>query len=438
MAISDLEKRVYGIFSPAPLRKDQDNLYVDMDSVRGKADIVSRLSNTILLSGTPCTQQVLAGHKGCGKSTELMRLKTLLDKEPNNYFVVMLDIFENLDQNDVDFPDLLIEIVRQIAVQLKERMEIDLKSGYFMTRLREFKDLLFSDVEIDKVEFDCGLAKASAAIKNSLTARNKIRKALEPHTSNLLDAANELIGEAALKLADRNKAGLVVLVDNLDKITIRPHAHGDCDTAEYLFVRRGAQMTAFRCHTVYTIPLSLAYSHYEGDIRRMYGGHLPLVPATKIATQPPDSKPYKPGVECFRQIVRKRLDQVNASESDVFASEAILNELISLTGGQPTELMALIREAITTDGLPIGKAGLERANSEGRREYARMLRSEHWPFITEVRETGNVKHSRSKENEEAFRQMLNSRAILQYVNDEEWYGQNPMVAQLEPPGKAPR
>jgi hypothetical protein len=141
-------------------------------------------------------------------------------------------------------------------------------------------------------------------------------------------------------------------------------------------------------------------------------------------------------VECFKQIVRKRLDEVNASVNDVFADEAILNKLISLTGGQPTELMTLVREAMTTDGLPIGKKGLERAESESRREYARMLLSEHWPIIKEVRESGSV--TRSKDNDEAFRQVLNSRAILQYVNDEEWYGQNPMVAQLESLGKAPR
>ena len=37
-------------------------------------------------------------------------------------------------------------------------------------------------------------------------------------------------------------------------------------------------------------------------------------------------------------------------------------------------------------------------------------------------------NSRTADNEELFRELLESRAILQYVNADEWYGQNPMIA----------
>ena len=52
-------------------------------------------------------------------------------------------------------------------------------------------------------------------------------------------------------------------------------------------------------------------------------------------------------------------------------------------------------------------------------------------MIEQVRRSGHV--GRTHGNELTFRELLDSRAILQYVNDNVWYGLNPMVEQLAPP-----
>ena len=96
--------------------------------------------------------------------------------------------------------------------------------------------------------------------------------------------------------------------------------------------------------------------------------------------------------------------------------------------------MTLVREAIVTKGLPIDRESLRRAQSEGRKEYARQLREEHLPILTEVAKKGSFK--RKAANEDAFRELLDMRAILQYVNDEEWYGVNPQIVDLLP--RSPR
>ena len=95
--------------------------------------------------------------------------------------------------------------------------------------------------------------------------------------------------------------------------------------------------------------------------------------------------------------------------------------------------MTLVREGMIAHALPIDEKSLKRAETEGRREYARQLRQDHWAIIEEVRSTGSF--ARTEEKEAAFRELLHSRAILQYVNDEEWYALNPMVAALRPPGR---
>ena len=434
MAHPSLAQRVYREFGPEPLRpKRQPDLYVNLDDARGNMHTVSRLERTIRFADGKPTCQVLAGHKGSGKSTELFRLKKQLESEPNPLFVAYVEADEDIDRNDVDFPDVLIAVVRQMATQLKERTGITLKPGFFKNRLERLKDILTSPIDFESFELHLGLMELAGAMKGSPDARREIRKILEPDTNNLLYAANEVIGQAVGELVKQHKAGLVVLMDDLDKMIVREREGSRSTTDEYLFVNRAAQLTAFHCHVIYTIPLSLAYSHHSPTIAAAYGGEqVPVVPMTRIGGWPPNTGRNEPGVRKFREIIERRLKAADAKQSDVFASDDVRDRLIALSGGQPTELITLVRDGIITRDLPIDEKSLERARINGRRGYARFLRAEHWPIIEEIGKSGS--YTRTKDNEPAFRELLDSRAVLQYVNDEDWYGLNPMVAALNPPG----
>jgi hypothetical protein len=427
----DLTQSLYQAFSPEPLTPDQVSLYVDLNKARGRMDVVQRLSSRIRLSNQPVSQ-VLAGHKGSGKSTELMRLQAELQRDDNGkrYFTVLIKAEADIDKNDVDFPDVLIALIRQLATQLRERESIQLKPGYFSDRWERIKGLLGSEVDFGSMSLDAGMLKISSTIKSSPDAREKIRALLEPDTNNWLMAANEVIQQANAELAKKGYDGLVALVDDLDKMIIRPKADAGCSTAEYLFVHRAAQLTAFACHTVYTLPLSLAYSHHEQTIKSNFGA-VPVVPMVKISTPPPKSKSNSTGISSLRDVVKLRCEAAGAEIGQLFNNDRTQTEIIKLSGGQPSELMAIIQDAILASDLPIGAESLARVRRERERSYARTLRRGHWPILEEVRETGW--YQRSDETENLFRELIDSRAILQYVNDREWYALNPMVANLEPP-----
>ena len=402
-------KKIYSVFSPSPLQPNQNELYVDLENVRGNTGIVHRMAQKIRLADAP-TCQVLTGHRGSGKSTELMRLRQMLQEatEGNSrFFVVQIQADDELDRNDIDFPEVLITIVRQVAEQLRARANIELKPGYFRDRWEQLKRLGLTEVSFDNLELSACFAKLSATIKNSPDARHRVRKALEPDTNNWLTAANDVIGQAVQLLEKQGFHNLVVIVDDLDKMITRPYELAGCSTTEYLFVHRSAQLTAFQCHLIYTLPIELAYSHHEPTIKRLYGGHLPVVPMTKLATRPPQSETFPTGMKKFREIITARLKSVGAKEDDLFQSQEVGDELIKLTGGQPTELMSMVREAIITEGLPISSAGVKRCCTEAMRSYRRQLRSDHVPLIKEVRRTGEV--VRTKDNETAFRELLDSR-----------------------------
>ena len=422
--MTDTLQKAYQAFDPSPLTVEDDQLYVDLDEVRGDADVVARLEQRIRLDLGRHTCQLVAGHRGCGKSTELRRLQRSLETGEPRIFTIFVEALEDVDPNDVDFPEVLIAVVRQLAQQVRQREHIKLSPGYFKKRFGEFKDLLNSEVSLEAVEFDVGLAKFSSAIKASPDARREVRKALEPDTNNLLAAANDVIGQAMLELDKKGYGGLAIIIDDLDKMVHRPHESAGCSSDEHLFVHRHDQLTGFDCHTVYSMPISLAYSSAERKIATLYGGGPRVISMVKVRTRPPARKPHKPGIEKLREVISRRLQHAGLEDEAVF-DDKTSDRLIDLSGGQPRELMILIREALVGKGVPITTFAVDRAAGEGRRAYARQLRDDHQAILQAAHKTGKLE--RTKGSEETIRDLLDSRALLQYVNDEEWYGVNPLI-----------
>lgn len=422
-----LGKKIYAAFSTSPLSPEQHKLYVDLDDVRGGGDVLTRMENKIRLE--PSTCQVLAGHWGSGKSTELRRLARFLEVPKDNqiFLAVLVDVQDKIDLNDADIHELLAVIIRRVALVCKEQLNIELRPGYFKDRLNRIKDLLASPVSLGSLPFLDGLLQFSATIKESPNSRPAMRQVLEPDTNNWLIAANDVIAQAQLELQERGYSGLVIIVDGLDRMSTQMQSTG-CTRAEYLFVRRADQLRSLGCHMVYAIPLQLAYSHQEQNLRALYGGHVPVIPMTKVRTQPPAQEPFEPGIERFRQIIKTRLASVEASESDLFFADPakdIGRELVLLSGGQPREAMTLVREALVIHGRPIRSDALERCAEDMRRSYRRLLRQEYLPILEEIRKTGQPVQRSGQEA--ALRELLESRSILLYMNSEEWYALNPAM-----------
>ena len=59
------------------------------------------------------TCDLFTGHIGCGKSTELLRLKAQLEEE--GFFVVYFTSSGDLEMADVDTSDVLLAIARRLS-----------------------------------------------------------------------------------------------------------------------------------------------------------------------------------------------------------------------------------------------------------------------------------------------------------------------------------
>jgi hypothetical protein len=180
---------------------EDQRYYIDFSSVRG-GEIIEELGRTItLFSPDEPTCQLFTGHIGCGKSTELLRLKDQLKRQ--GFHVVYFESSQDLDLADVDISDILLAIARQVSESL-EAIQIKLTPGYFTNLFTEVKDFLQTPVDLSLgAELSFGIGKITAQTKDSPKLRGQLRQYLEPRTNGILDAINELIERATKELKRR-------------------------------------------------------------------------------------------------------------------------------------------------------------------------------------------------------------------------------------------
>jgi len=416
----ELQKELYQAFEPIPLEANQTDLYIDLDSVRGDSNLVTRLLREIQFSNKNKTWLV-AGHKGCGKSTELRRLYQQLNSGSNPYFPVLC-AERDIDTVNVEFTDVLIVVLQRVASDLTD-FGIRLTNTYLENLRERLWKSLFSEVQIEKADFTVGWAKISASIKGNPNTREEVRRILKAETATLQQEVNTLLRKASRDLQDKGYSGLVVIFDSLDRIFDRKQA-------ETLFVDRATEMTGFECQMVVTMPISLAYQESINQLAATYASRPSIVPMTKLRGQPPTRQRHDAGMAGFRKIVDSRLSRLKLTRTQVFDSDAALDDLILATGGQPTELMSFMQELIVNGPLPIARDAVARLRVVRARDY-RWLVQEDWQVLRAFKDHGQF--TPTDENRGVLKRLLDGRALLQYLNDSEWYDLNPIVEDIPVP-----
>ncbi|HEY9600901.1 MAG TPA: ATP-binding protein, partial [Allocoleopsis sp.] len=114
----DLLKNLYNAFDPfRPLPAGDPN-YVDCREVRGDGDILEDLGIRLQRSNQK-TCQLYSGHRGAGKSTELLRLKDSLEKQ-KFYVVYFAADEEDIESEDAQYTDILLACTRHLLEDLQK------------------------------------------------------------------------------------------------------------------------------------------------------------------------------------------------------------------------------------------------------------------------------------------------------------------------------
>lgn len=411
---------------------EEQKYYIDFATVRG-SDIIRELQRTItLLSGNNPTCQLFTGHIGCGKSTELFRLKDNLEKK--GFQVVYFESSQDLDMGDVDISDILLAIARQVSENL-EAAKIKLRPGYFQKLFVEITDILQTSIDVNaEAELSVGIAKITAKTKDSPKLRSQLRQYLEPRTSTILESINEeLLARANEELKRRGKQGLVVIVDNLDRVDNSPKSWGRTQP-EYLFVDRGEQLKKLNCHVVYTIPLTLMFSNDYGRLSSRFGVKpkvLPMVPVQyRSLTPTEEGTDYEPGMALLRQMVLARaFPELSERERielipELFDTPETLERLCRISGGHMRRLLMLLYSCLQQEDPPFSRECLEDVIREYRDDMLRAITIDEWELLFKVVQKQRVT------GEEECQTLLRSMFVFEYRDREgHWFEINPVLAE---------
>jgi Trp operon repressor len=398
--------------------------YIDFSSVRGN-DIVRELSRTItLLSEDEPSCQLFSGHIGCGKSTELFRLRDSLERL--GYHVVYFESSQDLDMADVDISDIVLAIARQVSESM-EATQIRIKPGYFANLFSEISGFLQTPIDLSaEAELSVGIARITAKTKDSPKLRSQLRQYLEPRTSSILTAINdELLEPANRALRAKGHKELVVIIDNLDRVDNSPKPWGRTQP-EYLFVDRGEQLKRLNCHVVYTIPLTLMFSNDYGRLSSRFGVKPKVLPMVPVRQRQGQDHPQ--GMALLKQMVMARaFPDVPKAErtsliSDLFDTPDTLDRLCQISGGHMRRLLMLMYSCLQQEDPPFSRNCLEAVIQEYRDDLLGAITEEEWQLLFEV-----VKHQNVK-GEDECQTLLRSMFVFEYRDQQgRWFGINPAL-----------
>ncbi len=420
---------IYNAFDPFEPLQPGDPAYVECGAVRGDSNIKQDLGRKIVRANSP-TCQLYAGHRGAGKSTELLRLQKYL--EDNNCFIVYFSADkEDIDSEDAQYTDILLACTRHLLQDLRDSNP-DPILHWLRDRWKDLQELALTTVQLDGLSVETAIttfAKITANLRAVPTQRAKIRKLVDPHTTTLLKALNEFIDEAQNQLP-LGKTKLVIIADSLEKIT--PTIQEDKRTNhDHIFIDRSQQLKGLDCHVVYTVPISLLYSSRANDLYDNYG-ETTILPM--IMVQQPDGIPYQLGLDKLKEIISQRIKKINPDlnlETDIFENKTILEKLCIMSGGHVRQLMQLIQEAVNNiSNLPITAKAAQRSITKLRDVYRRTIEESQWSILAEVAK------SKELQNSDKYRSLLFNRCLLEYVTVDEqgelkrWCDVHPLIKDI--------
>ncbi|MBF0418067.1 MAG: hypothetical protein HQL86_07460, partial [Magnetococcales bacterium] len=357
-----------------------DPFYVDTEHARGEfsfRDIYMQLGinpdSFELLKPAKNQCLLFTGHLGCGKSSELLRLKSKLH-DPTRYYVIHFDIRDVIDDNNCQYVDLLFASA-QILFETMEKEGITIEDIY-LQRLQQWFNQEIIEQQLDlalsselKSEFQAGvsvpffakiMARLTGGLRSNASYKEKVRQAVRHTFAMFVDIFNALLDQAERLIIVRGLGkGLLFIVDNTDKLN-------NIDTQRF-FVDDIHQLRQIRSNFIYAAQINLLFENR--DLQKNYSlvHRLPMIRLFEkedrtIRTD--DQRFWEP----IRQMVYKRVPR------EWFDSVETVDHLIAHSGGHPRDLVQLLHKTwLNALTYQFNRTAVDKAIKKIESEYRRLL-----------------------------------------------------------------
>jgi len=326
--------------SKALNENNYEDYYVATQEARGGEDPISEISRKIKNLEDKNLKVLFSGFKGCGKSTELLRLQRALKED---FVIQIFSVRERLDPNNLSISEILIAMMRDLFEFVKNNHKTIRLSDKLLENLDNWSNTIYTEDDRHRgfdIEAGAGVT-LSPIFKNILGVMGKlgldfksgrkfsqITKKEERQTlSELIMNCNLLLFEIKKQLPEIKKKNIVFIIEDLEKI--------DLNTAEELFYNYASQLTAVNCSAIYTFPISLVYNPRYTIILSEFNENF-ILPMIKVHDK--SGQDYAPGIESVERIITKRI-------APGLMSKEVMGRFIQSSGGCLRDLFRMIKLA---------------------------------------------------------------------------------------------
>jgi hypothetical protein len=422
--LRDFYRAMGGGKAALPLEPDSP-LYVPRFGADPAKDPILALSERIDWAESESVN-VLTGFRGNGKSTELRRLKKLL--EDRGCTVILIDMLEYvIVTKPLELSDFILSLVTGFAEVTKQEEGLDELHETYWARFKNFLIKTNVDAKDSIIKFgnDLTSAELGLRLKTDPTFKQTLQKRLRGHLTNLVREARDYavaVVDALRKKEQFPDLKVVLLVDSLEQIR---GVGEDAEKVHRSVVETfsGQKSLDFpQLHVVYTAPpylMSLAPT-----VARSLGGN-PISIWPNIQIRKKDGKEDLSNIAIMRTIVERRFRRWRE-----FIEENHLNHMAINSGGDIRDFFRLIRECL----IALGTTRREKTTDDILKQVAQQLKNDMLPIAdADARclfRIHNTKETRLEDTNELPRlaRFFDHNLIMNYQNGgEPWYDVHPVV-----------
>ncbi len=393
-------------------------------------DPIQLILNDIELSEVQ-SLNLISGFRGCGKTTELFRLRSQLRE--NGFFVAYANALDYLLPSEpIDISDFLIVLAGSFSEALEKELQLDPANEGFFTRFVHW--LRTTNVELPgfeaKAQFpgtDVGL-NFKTSLREVPSFRRQLRESMAARLGDLRRQVHEFFAFGRAKILEKVPAatGVVFIFDQLEQLrdTLTTEGHV-ADSVATLIANHRPDLQIPLFHMVFTVPPWLKFKLAElATIRLLYN--------VKLWNNDDDRSAHQAGRQTMRRLVERRFTPdgmkryFGALEND--GSSPLADRLIEAAGGHFRDLIMLLRETLLRDkSLPISDRVVEAAIANLRASFLPMPAADA-VWLDEIGQKRDcLLKDRSPESVRRMTFFLDTHCALVLRNGEEWYDIHPII-----------
>jgi len=430
-------RQLYANLADSALEPDSP-FYEPVYERLGLEDPVQQISTLIDFDGVESIR-LFSGFRGSGKTTELHRLRRVL--EGRGYFVLYADALNYVNAAEpVEITDLLMAMAGAFSDALEEKLDKDIGRETFWDRIWTFLNTEINLREAGaKVGYETpgkelfGSVKTGVDLKFELKSATNFRRELQGFLANKLKELKNNVdrffefGIKEIRKARGQDTQVVFIFDQLEQLRGTLQTEQDViRSVERIFAVHIDLLKIPYVHAVFTVPPWLKFV-LPGTVQ------ITLLSTVHLWNNDAGRTRSEPAWKVFRSLVDRRLGKEGSQLlfGKQAAGQKLIDEVIGVCGGHFRDLLRLLRDTVvratSLPNLPVPANVIGNAINAARREYLPIAQDDaRWlAEIARIRATALPSTEVTPVNR--LTRFLDSHFVLYFVNDDEWYDIHPLI-----------